>query len=158
MKTDLPYIYIKGILVGNGVMNFENNALDKTEIQYMIDHQLISTRMELIYLRACSRDFDSPRCKFFRYEFDIYLAYINQYSNFQNYLDIYETCADIPTEAIRLKEALSAKKSVRKDGLITQQEDTILGEIPDCPSDTGMIQYWNLNKYAYNVNSINKTW
>jgi hypothetical protein len=77
----LKYINIAGIFVGNGVMDFTDHSLEKTEIQYMIDHQLISNRMELIYLRACSQDFESPRCKFFRYEFDIYLAYINQYSN-----------------------------------------------------------------------------
>lgn len=80
MDTKLPYISIKGILVGNGVMDFTDNSLDKTEIQYMIDHQLISNRMETIYYRACSKDFNSPRCKFFRYEFDVYIAYINQYS------------------------------------------------------------------------------
>ncbi len=81
MDTKLPYISIKGILVGNGVMDFTDNSLDKSEIQYMIDHQLISNRMETIYTRACSADFSSPRCMFFRYEFDVYLAYINQYSS-----------------------------------------------------------------------------
>lgn len=81
MDTKLPYISIKGILVGNGVMDFTDHSLDKTEIQYMINHQLISGRMESIYETACSRDFDSPRCSFFRYEFDIYLAYLNQYGN-----------------------------------------------------------------------------
>lgn len=49
MDTKLPYISIKGILVGNGVMDFTDNSLDRTEIQYMIDHQLISNRMETIY-------------------------------------------------------------------------------------------------------------
>ncbi len=34
----------------------------------------------------------------------------------------------------------------------------MLGEIPDCPSDNGAIQYWNLNKVAYKVDKVNKTW
>lgn len=80
MDQKLAYIYIKGIMVGNGVMDFTDNSLERAEIQYMIDHQLISNRMETIYERACARDFDSPRCMFFRYEFDIYRAYINDYS------------------------------------------------------------------------------
>jgi hypothetical protein len=75
----LKYINIKGIMVGNGVMSFVDNELDKSQFQYMINHQLISNRMETIYERACFKDFESPRCQFFRYEFDIYLAYINQY-------------------------------------------------------------------------------
>jgi predicted metal-binding protein len=37
----------------------------------MIDHNLISSRLEVVYLRACMADFDSPRCRFFRYEVDI---------------------------------------------------------------------------------------
>ena len=38
------------------------------------------------------------------------------------------------------------------------QEGSSLGEIPDCPSDNGAIQYWNLNKIAYKVEKVNKTW
>jgi hypothetical protein len=70
---------IKGIFVGNGVMNFENNELEKSEIQYMIDHNLISSRLEVVYRQACFTDFDSPRCRFFRYEVDILEAYLNPY-------------------------------------------------------------------------------
>mgnify|MGYP001950227642 CR=1 FL=1 len=33
-----------------------------------------------------------------------------------------------------------------------------IGLIPDCPSDAGAIKYWNLNKIAFNVDHINKTW
>ena len=50
----------------------------------MIDHQLVSNRMNTIYERACFKDFNSPRCMFFRYEFDAYNSYINQYSNSTN--------------------------------------------------------------------------
>ena len=31
-------------------------------------------------------------------------------------------------------------------------------EIPDCPLDQGMEDYWNLNKVAYHVDKYNKTW
>lgn len=31
-------INFKGILVGNGVMSFENGHLEKSEAQYLIDH------------------------------------------------------------------------------------------------------------------------
>jgi serine carboxypeptidase-like clade 2 len=39
-----------------------------------------------------------------------------------------------------------------------QKEGRKLGEIPDCPSDNGAISYWNLNKYAYKTDKVNKTW
>lgn len=38
-------INIKGIMVGNGVMSFENNELRKSQIQYMVDRQQFSTRL-----------------------------------------------------------------------------------------------------------------
>lgn len=59
---------------------------------------------------------------------------------------------------MRLREALSPKKAVRSEGVISQKEEMVLGEIPECPSDNGAIQYWNLNKFAYKVDKINKTW
>ena len=39
------FINIQGILVGNGVMSFENDELYKSSIQYMLDHQQSSTRL-----------------------------------------------------------------------------------------------------------------
>lgn len=38
-------INIKGIMIGNGVMSFENDGLQKSQIQYMLDHQQFSTRL-----------------------------------------------------------------------------------------------------------------
>ena len=32
-----------------------------------------------------------------------------------------------------------------------------LGQIPECPSDDGAIQYWNLNKIPFHIN-YTKTW
>ena len=47
---------------------------------------------------------------------------------------------------------------MRSEGVISQKGEAILGEIPDCPSDNGAIQYWNLNKFAYKVDKIDKRW
>eukprot|EP00178_Gracilaria_changii_P001489 TRINITY_DN12016_c0_g2_i1.p1 TRINITY_DN12016_c0_g2~~TRINITY_DN12016_c0_g2_i1.p1 ORF type:complete len:105 (+),score=2.72 TRINITY_DN12016_c0_g2_i1:657-971(+) len=44
------------------------------------------------------------------------------------------------------------------DKHIKQQGEEKLEEIPECPSDKGAIDYWNLNKYAYHVENISKTW
>lgn len=47
----------------------------------MIDHSAVSERLETIYRQACFKDFESPRCLFFRYEFDTVLSYLNPYSS-----------------------------------------------------------------------------
>lgn len=81
----------------------------------MIDHQLISNRMSLIYERACKKDFDSPRCQFFRYEFSIYTSYLNPYN-------VYETCIDTSSQAKMLKQYLSKRNSeVRDDVIVTKK-------------------------------------
>lgn len=50
------------------------------------------------------------------------------------------------------------RKSVRAEGLIFRAEGEGLGEIPDCPSDSGGKDYWNLNKIAFHTEKYNKTW
>ena len=76
------YINLKGILVGNGVMNFRDNFLDKSEIEYMYEHDFVDQRLWSIYRHSCMRDFSSPRCKYFQLELDKYdEANINPYSN-----------------------------------------------------------------------------
>lgn len=81
----------------------------------MIDHQLISNRMSLIYERACKKDFDSPRCQFFRYEFGIYTSYLNPYN-------VYESCIDTSSQAKMLKQYLSKRNSeVRDDAIVTKK-------------------------------------
>ena len=37
-NSDIEYVNLKGILVGNGVMSFEDHSLEKSSIEYMIGH------------------------------------------------------------------------------------------------------------------------
>jgi hypothetical protein len=58
-------------------MNHVDNSLIKSKIQYMIDHDFISPRLEEVYHTACKADFDSPRCQYFLYEFYIMRDQLN---------------------------------------------------------------------------------
>ena len=49
---------------------------------------------------------------------------------------------------MRLLEATSAKEAFIEAGLV---KNNGLGDIPDCPLDQGMEDYWNLNKVAFHV-------
>ena len=49
MDHEQTYINLKGILVGNGVMNFEDNSLDKSQIEYMAGHDFLDHRLWEIY-------------------------------------------------------------------------------------------------------------
>ena len=74
------YINIKGIMVGNGVMSFIDNSLEKSSIDYMISHDTVSDRIRYIYQNACGKDFKSPRCRFAKYEIGYLKIFLNHYS------------------------------------------------------------------------------
>lgn len=66
------YINLKGIFLGNGVMNFRDNSLDKSEIEYMYEHDFVNQRLWSIYRHSCLKDFNSPRCRYVQMELDEY--------------------------------------------------------------------------------------
>lgn len=93
------YINIKGIMVGNGVMSFIDNSLEKSSIDYMISHDTVSDRIRYIYQNACGKDFKSPRCRFAKYEIGYLKIFLNHYN-------IYETCHQT-AQGMRLRDALA---------------------------------------------------
>lgn len=58
-------INLKGILVGNGVMNFQNYHLDKSQAEYMIDHNFADPDTLPIYYTSCQHDPESAGCRYF---------------------------------------------------------------------------------------------
>ena len=63
-------------------MNFMDNSLNKSNIEYMIEHDFVDDRLQGIYKDACLRDFDSPRCNYFQYELKLDKDNVNPYSKF----------------------------------------------------------------------------
>lgn len=69
MKADASQkINLKGLFIGNGVMDFSDNSLDKSEIEYMYEHDFLDDRLFGIYRSSCLKDFNSPRCQYFQME------------------------------------------------------------------------------------------
>lgn len=63
-------------------MNFGHYSLDKSQIQYVQEHDFIDDRLWTIYQSSCARDFNAPRCKYFQYELEMDEDYVNPYSTF----------------------------------------------------------------------------
>ena len=56
----------------------------------MAEHDFIDHRLWNIYQSACMRDFNSPRCKFFRMELEkIDESRVNPYCNYHSNIDVY---------------------------------------------------------------------
>lgn len=50
--------------------------------QYLIDHDFLSERLVSVYHSACDIDFFSPRCEYFKYEFQLMKESLNVYGIF----------------------------------------------------------------------------
>lgn len=50
-------VNLKGILVGNGIMSFENDELSKSSVQYMYEHDFVSPHLMEIYRQSCFIDY-----------------------------------------------------------------------------------------------------
>ena len=80
---------------------------------------------------------------------------VNPYcTSSQIYLDVHEVCKDVQSsEAVKL--LLEMKQMKAEEDLLSSPS---LKDIVECPNDNGAIKYFNLNKHAFNVESVNKTW
>lgn len=52
-------------MVGNGVMDFTNGHLDKSQTEYLIDHNFVDPDTLPYYYGACQTDPHSAGCRYF---------------------------------------------------------------------------------------------
>jgi serine carboxypeptidase-like clade 2 len=64
-KEGVTKINLLGVMIGNGVISFENGQLDKSGIEFMIDHDFIDPELVSYYNRACLTDPKSAGCQYF---------------------------------------------------------------------------------------------
>lgn len=76
-------INFKGIMVGNGVMSFEDGELQNSEAEYMMDHSFIDPEIIHYYTHSCRTDPHSAGCNYFHKRFSENVEEINPYSIFQ---------------------------------------------------------------------------
>lgn len=73
-------INLKGIMVGNGVMDFRNGQLEQSSIEYMIDHDFIDVDLVPYYRASCNVDPESAGCRYFKYRYAENVDEINPYN------------------------------------------------------------------------------
>ena len=50
------YLNLKGIIIGNGVMDFTDYGIERSEVEFMIEHEFVDHRLVSIYRSACQLD------------------------------------------------------------------------------------------------------
>lgn len=56
---------MKGILVGNGIMTFQNGELLNSQEEYLIDHSFVDPDLIPYWKTSCKVDPESAGCNFF---------------------------------------------------------------------------------------------
>lgn len=73
-------INMKGILVGNGIMDFTNGELENSQIEYMVDRDFIDPELVNYWKTSCQTDPDSAGCNYFIVEYEEDTSELNPYS------------------------------------------------------------------------------
>lgn len=71
---------MRGILVGNGLMSFEDGDLEKAQTNYMIDHEFVDPDLIMYWTKSCKLDENSAGCRYFRNRYADNVWEINPYS------------------------------------------------------------------------------
>ena len=74
-------IKLLGLFIGNGVIDFRNNALFKSTIEDVIGHDFVDPDTLSYWNAACSHDEESAGCQFFYTRLEETTDDINPYSN-----------------------------------------------------------------------------
>jgi hypothetical protein len=62
-------INMKGLLIGNGVMSFQDNELEHSEIDYVVNHEFVDPELIQYWRKSCRLDPVSAGCGFFKQRF-----------------------------------------------------------------------------------------
>ena len=62
-------INLRGILVGNGAMDFTDNSLTKSTVQFFLEREFVDPDLVHYWNSACAIDEDSAGCKYFYQRF-----------------------------------------------------------------------------------------
>ena len=63
-------IQMRGIFIGNGVIDFRGNSLFKSTVDYFIKHDFVDPETLSYWNGACSHDEESAGCQFFYTRFE----------------------------------------------------------------------------------------
>lgn len=76
----INHLNLKGILVGNGVMDFRNSELEKSSVEYMIGNEFIDPELINYWKTSCAYDYESAGCNYFISRYELDLDDLNPYS------------------------------------------------------------------------------
>lgn len=134
-------ISLKGILVGNGVMSFENGELEKSEIDYMVERDFIDPELLHYWTDSCRNDEESAGCQYFYTRFLDLTGDINPYN-------VYGYCyPDVLSQ--KGKHRSSQRSLMRRAASFRIPRNHSYGD-GDCEYDHGLQTYFDVNAHIWN--------
>ena len=72
---------LKGIFIGNGVIDFRNDELLKSQVEYLVNRDFIDPEIMQYWQNSCQVDEESAGCQFFYERYGENTEEINPYSS-----------------------------------------------------------------------------
>ena len=73
-------INLKGVFIGNGVIDFRNDELEKSQVEYVINRDFVDPEIMQYWHNSCQVDEESAGCQFFYERYSENTEEINPYS------------------------------------------------------------------------------
>lgn len=138
-------INLKGILVGNGVMSFENGELEKSQINYMVERDFIDPELQHYWTDSCANDEESAGCQYFYSRFDDLTGDINPYN-------VYGDCYPDDVSSNDGSSRLTQRLLMRRAASYRLNRNNSFGD-GGCDYDTGLQTYFDKNSHIWNSQS-----
>ncbi len=153
MQTKSKKINLKGLLVGNGFMSFEN--VESFSIEYMIDHEFVDPDLLPYYRGSCLIDPTSAGCRYFHARYSVNIDEINLYNvygycfyNNSNSAENYTTANEGEKRRKHVSQGSILKNLIRNKGnydSLSQNSET------SCFYFDGILDYFSAHGKEYHA-------
>lgn len=149
-------INLKGIMVGNGIMSFQNGELEKSSIEFMIDHDFIDVDLVPYYRGSCSMDPEAAGCRYFKYRYNENVDEINPYNIYSYcfYNDSFMTEENTPKKKMQGQASILRNVAFNKGQYNIEEEPGMNGA--PCAFFDGLLDYFMIHMNDYHATEAGK--
>lgn len=148
-------VALRGMLIGNGIMDFTDGSLEQSQIDYMIKHDFVDPDLLPYWKTSCKIDPDSAGCRYFIQRFSDNVFEINPYN-------VYDYCYYNDSFVANSKERKPrlTQQSILRDILKAQRkglERPTFNGAP-CAYFDGVYDYFNKNEEPFHAKFQGMQW
>lgn len=150
-------VALRGFLIGNGIMDFTDGSLEKSQIDYMIKHDFVDPDLIHYWTSSCQLDPYSAGCNFFNKRFQENTFELNPY-NVYDYC-FYNDSFMIQNETNKKGRKHHSQESILRDLVHAKRfNETPKFNGAPCAYFDGIYDYFNTNEEQFHAKFKGMVW